>query len=233
MLRFCVMALLILFTAGCSTDRFQKWAVSPEGMALGTRFDTLAADLTLAYRASEKHLAGRGMLVYKRPDKMHLVILSPLGTKIMEALVEGDHLTLVYPVDRVAFKGTIKQLPQAAGQQAWGLLQWIMDTELPMGTAADAVLTRRTERGEEETLMVKHGLLIEKRNGSGDRVRYGEFKQIQGQQLATELQVETRDGDRLKLGFIDPELNLELGSNSFEAGVDGMRLMPLSELRLR
>ena len=233
MLRFWFMALLILCIAGCSTDRLQQRAVSPDGVALGTRFDSLASDLTLAYRTPEKNLAGRGMLVYQRPDRMHLVILSPLGTKIMGALVEGNQLTLVYPVDRVAFKGTISQLPQAAGQQAWGLLQWVMDMELPSGTAADAVLIRLTERGTEETLVVKHGLLIEKRTSSGDRVRYGEFRQIQGQQLATELQIETRDGDRLKLGFVDPELNLELGSNSFEAGVGGMRLLPLSELRLR
>jgi outer membrane lipoprotein-sorting protein len=229
---FVVLIISILFLcSGCSTTVPRPLAFSAITTQSAHQLSTLSSAITLSFHSAEKHLSGRGVMVFQRPDQMRLVLLSPFGTTLMEALVNGSQLTLAYPGNGVAYQGLISQLPPAAGQKGWGLFQWVLATDPPAGAVANGTIVQRRERGGDETVTLKNGLVVEKSLASGERVRYQDYQQLQGIWLAMELLMETADGERIKLHLEDPELNTDLGSQAFLVRLDGLKLLPLSELK--
>lgn len=234
MMRYAVLLLILatlLCFSGCSTTVPRTLSLSTIMPQTGHQLSTLSSAITLSFHSADKHLSGRGVMVFQRPDQMRLVVLSPFGTTMMEALVNGSYLTLIYPGNGVAYQGQISQLPPTAGQKGWGLFQWVLATDPPVGAAANGTVVRARERGGDETITLKNGLVVEKSLASGETVRYQDYQQLQGVWLAMELFMVTADGERIKLHLEDPELNTDLGSQAFSLRLDGLKVLPLSELK--
>jgi len=199
----------------------------------GRVVETISSSVTLSLRTAEKNLSGRGFMVYRRPDQMRLIILSPFGTSVMEAQLAGDRLTLVYPVDGVAYQGRINELPAATGQRGFAMLRWVLESDSPPGAPATGVLQRPGSRGGIEKVTLQDGLVIEKSLTSGEQVQYRNHAVLSGVRLPLVLQMENADGDRIRLVLEEPEINTVLEEQVFNVSLSGLRLLPLSQLKAR
>lgn len=199
----------------------------------GRVVETLSSSVTLSLRSAEKHISGRGFMVYRRPDQMRLILLSPFGTTVMEAQLAGDRLTLAYPADGVAYQGRIKDLPAATGQRGFTMLRWVLDSEPPVGAPASGVVEQQASQGGQEQITIKDGVVLEKSLKSGELVRYRNHTVLAGVRLPLELQMESAEGDRIRLVLEEPEVNTELEEQMFTVPLNGLRLFPLSQLKAR
>jgi hypothetical protein len=197
----------------------------------GAVVETLSSTVTVALRTADRNLAARGVMLYRRPDQLRLVLLSPFGTTLMEAQVKGERLTLAYPANGVAYQGLISELPAATGQRGFAMLRWVLDTDLPAGSVATGSFSRPAIRGGIEQVSLQDGLIVEKNLSSGERVRYRNYRSYDGVPLAQELQMESAEGDRIRLTLEEPEVNLSLEEQAFDVPLTGLRLLPLSQLK--
>jgi hypothetical protein len=95
---FSSVLLLPLFFSACAA-----LPKVPLDYTQGAVVSSISSEVSLSARSSGKSLSGHGFMVYQRPDKVHLVVLSPFGTTLMEVYTLGDRITLVYPSQGVAY----------------------------------------------------------------------------------------------------------------------------------
>jgi hypothetical protein len=225
--------LLLLIIAGllaaCSTTT-PRLPLS-DSLTPGAVVETLSSTVTVSLRTADRNLAARGVMVYRRPDQLRLILLSPFGTTVMEAQVSGEQLTLAYPASGVAYQGRISELPAASGQRGFAMLRWVLDSDAPSGAAASGTISRPAIRGGIEQVSLQDGLVVEKSLSSGERVRYRNYRSHDGVPLAQELQMESAEGDRIRLTLEEPEVNLPLEEQAFDVPLTGLRLVPLSQLK--
>lgn len=221
-LLLCMAAMLL---AACSTTR------PPLDMSKtipGARLETISSTVSISFRSPEKNMSARGVMVYKQPDNLRLVVLTPFGTTALEAFLVGDRLTLLYASQGVAFSGPISQIPADVGQRGWGMMRWVLASTLP--SDENGVYQRPWLDGI-ETVTVKDGLVIEKKLTTGEKVAYGRHAIVSGLVLAEELVMENAENDRIRLLMEEPEVNVTLPEDAFVPWLDGLRLLPLSELK--
>lgn len=223
-----LLPLLLLLTA-CATRPPAPTAL--QGAVPGAVVETISASVVLSLRTAEKNLSARGVMLYQRPDRMRLVLLSPFGTTLMEALVIGEELTLAYPGEGTVYQGRVADLPPAAGQRGFAMLHWVLASDPPAGAPQDGLMERRTERGDLERITLKNGLVVEKTLPGGEQVRYRNHAVLAGVLLPLELLMISRDGDRIRVQLEEPEVNLPLDGQSFSLMTRGLRRLPLSELK--
>lgn len=230
MFRLSVLIILSALLSACA----MKQPFTDNSQAVpGRVVETLSSSVTLSLRSGEKNISGRGFMVYRRPDQMRLIMLSPFGTTVMEAQLAGERLTLTYPADGVAYQGQIKDLPPATGQRGFAMLRWVLDSEPPMGAPVSGVVEQQASRGGQEQITIKNGVVLEKSLKSGEQVRYRNHTVLAGVRLPLELQLESAEGDRIRLVLEEPEVNTELEEQMFTVPLQGLRLFPLSQLKAR
>lgn len=225
LMRQLLFGMVALLLAACSTTR------PPLDMSKavpGSTLETISSTVSISFRSPEKSMSARGVMIYRQPDNLRLVVLTPFGTTALEAFMVGDQLTLLYASKGVAFSGPVSQIPADVGQRGWGMMRWVLATVLPSNK--DGVYRRPWLESSEE-VTVRNGLLVEKRLKSGERVRYDRHAVVAGLVLAEELQMENAEGDRIRLVLEEPEVNVSLPENAFVPRLEGMRLLPLSELK--
>ena len=102
MLRMCrkpLWAALLLIT-GCAT--IPKEHVP---FIAGARLETVSAMVTVSVKAPQLNTGGHGYMVYKEPDRFHMVMLTPFGTTALETYSSDDRLTIIIPSKGVAYAG--------------------------------------------------------------------------------------------------------------------------------
>lgn len=229
MLRLLFLLLIMLLPACAGRTPFPALELAVPGAVV----ETISSTVVLSVRTAEKNMSARGVMLYRRPDQMRLVLLSPFGTTLMEALLHGEQLTLAYPSNGVAYRGAVKELPASSGQQGFAMLHWVLASDPPADAPLDGLVERRTERGDLERVTIKNGLVVEKELPGGEQVRYRNHTVLSGVLLPLELQMINRDGDRIRLQLEEPEVNQPLEEQSFNLLLQGLRLLPLSELKPR
>jgi hypothetical protein len=197
----------------------------------GAVVSSISSEVSLSARSSGNSLSGHGFMVYQRPDKVHLVVLSPFGTTLMEVFTLGDRITLVYPSQGVAYAGRFDELPEGKGMQGWRLMRWVMDAD-PAGPASQNGTVERTSRqGGQEKVTFAAGLITAKSTSNGDRVFYRDYQSVKGVPFARELEILNGKDDRIRLKLEEPEVNTTLDEAAFTPRLDGMKLLPLSALK--
>ncbi len=229
MLRFFMIITVAALLSACATGR--ELSKSCSALTSKAAVKTLSSTVTVSLRTADRHISGRGVMLYRRPDHLRLIILSPFGTTVMDTLVAGENITIVYPATGVAYQGRIKDLPAKAGQRGFAMLRWVLDSEPQSGSPADGVIGRTSVNGSLERITLRDGLVVEKSLKSGELVSYRKYENLSNICLPMELQMETADGDRVKLNLEDPEANTELELTAFTIRLQGLRLFPLSELK--
>jgi hypothetical protein len=149
----------------------------------------------------------------------------------MEVFASGERITLLYPGKSVAYVGTIDELPTSGGLQGWRMMRWIMDAAPAPDNRLNTTLVRLAADGRQETVTYEQGLITTKKNGVGDQVYYSGYTAINGIPLATEIDLRSSRNDQIRLLLAEPEVNTMLEEAAFLPLLDGLKVLPLSEIR--
>ena len=126
----------------------------------GVVLETLSSAVSLSIHTTDVSLGGRGYLVYRRPDQLHMVVLSPFGTTMMEVFALGDRITLIYPSQSKAYVGHFDELPDKGGLQGWRLMRWVMDADPREGEPLSVTAERSSKLGFTEKVTYENGLVM-------------------------------------------------------------------------
>lgn len=215
----------LLLLAACSTVR-PTLDYKP-----GATVDTLSAAVSLSLTTVDSGMSGNGFLVYRRPDQLHLVLLSPFGTTMIEIFSRGEQITLLYPGSSTAYTGRISDLPEKGGLQGWRLMRWVMDADPSVKTGHNGTVERIGADGIVEKVTFENGLVTEKSTEKGEKVYYSRYTVAGGVPFAAELDLRNKKDDRIRIVLDEPEVNTPLDEAAFQPRLEGMKILPLSELR--
>jgi len=228
------LSLLLLFSAlylvaGCAATTPRVPVVYQPGV----RLDTLSASVSLSVTRNEKGMGAHGFLLYRRPDSMRIVVLSPFGTTVMETVVAGERITVVDNSKGVAFSGLLADLPEDGEWDAWRQARWVMDVPAPGSSLRDGSTERVNGMGVTEQVTFENGLVVAKKLSNGDEARYNNYEVVNGVPLAGEIIMSGHNGGRVTIRIDEPEVNTDLSPEAFTIHLDGLTLYPLSALQGR
>ncbi len=223
---FCLVIFVLMIFTGCAT-------APPAGLDYrsGAVVETLASSVSLSIHASDSSMGGNGFMVFRRPDRLHLVVLSPFGTTMLEVFVSGERITLVYPSQMTAYSGRFDELPDKGGLQGWRMMRWVMDADPSGNRMLNETLERVGKLGFIEKVTFQNGLVTAKSSPLGDQVYYGKYSVVNGVPLAAEVEMRNAREDRVRLTLDEPEVNTPLEDAAFTPKLDGMTVYPLAALQ--
>lgn len=224
--QFVFTSVFLLLSFGCATTSPVKLEY-----ASGAIVKTLASSVSLSIHASDSSMGGSGYMVYRRPDQLHLVVLSPFGTTMMEAFVIGERITLVYPSQMTAYSGRFDELPDKGGLQGWGMMRWVMDADSVDNKEFSGTVERVAKQGFVEKVTFENGLVTAKTSPAGNQVYYGKYSLFNGVPLASEVEMRNKLDDRIRLKLEEPEVNTPLDDAAFKPRLDGFTVLPLSAIQ--
>lgn len=216
---------LLLLTA-CATI-----ATPPVDYRPGAVVETLSSAVSLSIHASDGSMGGSGYLVFRRPDQLHLVVLSPFGTTMMEAFALGDRITLIYPSHSTAYVGSFDELPDKGGVQGWRLMRWVMDADPHEDRRFSGTVARVNKLGSTDKITYVNGLVAAKESPAGDHADYSRYFAVNGVPVAAELELRNGRGDRIRITLDEPEVNTPLDNAVFVPHLDGLTIVPLAALQ--
>jgi len=197
----------------------------------GATVDTLSAAVSMTIVTNDYGMSGNGFLVYRRPDQLHMVILSPFGTTLIEIFTHGEQITLLYPGSSTAYAGRIADLPEKGGLQGWRLMRWVMDAAPATSLDINGTFERTGLHGVIEKVTYDNGLVTTKSTKSGDEVYYSKYSVVDGVPFASGLELINSVGDRIRIVLDEPEVNKSLDESVFKPHLDGYKVLPLTEMR--
>ena len=218
--------LALLLLSACAT-----FSPAPINYRPGAVVETLSSAVSLSIHSTDSSMGGSGYLLFRRPDQLHLVVLSPFGTTMMEAFALGDRITLIYPSQSTAYVGSFDELPDKGGLQGWRLMRWVMDADPREGTPLSETVERTSKLGFSEKVTYEHGLVTAKESSAGDHVYYSKYIVVNGVPVAAELDLRNGRNDRILITLDEPEINTPLDDAVFTPLLDGLTVMPLSALK--
>lgn len=225
-LRLVIPAATLLLTAGCATLPVPDLVYTP-----GSVVNTLSAAASLSISKGEQGMGSSGYLLYQRPDRMRLVVLSPFGTTVMETIVVGSRVTIVNISKGVAFRGSLEELPRVGEGETWRRARWVMETDPPGTLPGNGTLERFSQlTGLTEKVVYRNGLVVQKSLANGDTVTYGDYSLVNGVPLAAEIVMHGADDSRFRIKLTEPEVNGELSPEAFTVNLDGLTVYPLAAL---
>ena len=197
------------------------------GIVPGRQLETLQAGVSLSVHTPGGSTGGRGVLVYRSPDRFHLVILSPFGLTLMEIFVNGAQVTWLVPGKSLAYRGTFDDLPAREGMRAWGLMRWVVEPTPPPGPAEMREYARK-DGSWERIYYDRQGIVQRKLTEDGDQVVYKDYEVIDGIPFPDQMELSDSAGDQVRLIFEDPELNQPVEESALTPDLSGFKVLPFS-----
>lgn len=197
----------------------------------GAVVETLSSEVSLSIATSDRGMSGNGYLVYRRPDQLHLVVVSPFGNIMLEAFAHGDRMALLYPSSSIAYVGRFDELPDKGGLHGWSLMRWVMDADPYELKTLTGSLERSSKTGFPEKVTFENGLVTSKESPAGDRVQYRNYIVINGVPVAGEIELRNIRDDQVRLTLSEPEVNTPLADAVFTPRFDGFTILPLSAIQ--
>lgn len=198
----------------------------------GAVMETLSSAVSISIHTAGRSMGGSGYLLFRRPDQLHLVVLSPFGTTMLEAFALGDRITLIYPSRSTAYVGSFDELPEKGGLQGWRLMRWVMDADpREAGQPLNGTVERPGTLGSSEKVTYENGLVTAKDSAHGDHVSYSNYTVVNGVPVAAELDLRNARDNRIRITLDEPEVNTHLDDAVFAPHLDGLTIMPLSAIQ--
>jgi hypothetical protein len=220
-------ALLVVFLSSCATIPKPVAPVKP-----GKEVETLQSMVSLSFKNSRGSIGGRGYLIFKRPDRFHLAVLSPFGFTMMEVFVDGDRITCLVPSKDTAYAGSLSELSEHNALKGLGMMRQVIDDSTVSAPPDGGRVESTGANGEKEILFYDaRGLLQRKENGEGDQVRYDDYRQINGVAFPSAIEMFNRMGDKVKVSFDEPEVNTPVDDAALVPALDGMKVLPINDFK--
>lgn len=224
-MRHLLLVMMSLLLLGCAAK------TPPLDYRPGAVVNTLSAAASLSVYSSESGVSGRGYIVYRRPDKLHLIVLSPFGNVMFEAFALGERIAILYPSHSVAYVGNVRELPEQGGFQGWRMMHWIMDADPASDPNFSGRVTRDSRSGFQEQLVYENGLVASKTSSAGDTVNYKKYSVINGVPVAAELDLRNERNDRIRIVLDEPEVNMDIHDSAFMPRLENITILPLSAFK--
>ncbi len=213
--------------SGCTTVR----PLSELKYTDGSVTETLSGNVSLSFTGSDRSISGSGVLMFRKPDQIRLVILSPLGSVHQEVYVHGEQITVIDSGNGIAFEGSYRHLPENGDLSGWRHIHWLFDIDPSDSSRGATVIERVNKFGHQEKAFFENGLLISKTVASGGNVRYGKYVSIDGIPLPLEITYETEAREKFIILLDDPEINQPFAEDTFTPNLSKFRVLPLSNLK--
>ena len=222
-----MLMLLFVLLSGCATAPKAPLVFRP-----GTQVETLTAAINLSVKTPAGGTGGNGYLLYRKPERFRMVMLTPFGTTALEFNAGGDNVVLSIPSRGTAYAGTFADLPERQGLQAWRLMRWAVEGD----RLFEPELSGETVRGDLEGIRTlamydDQGLLDRKMTENGNEVLYKEYQSIDGVPFPSVMEVNDANGTRVRITFKEPEINQPLEEDALSPNLEGLAVLPLSEFR--
>lgn len=220
------LALAVAGLSACATKPLPPLVFTP-----GAEVESVQSEVSLSFSSPLGSGGGRGYLVFRKPDRSHLVILTPFGTTVMEAFTNGDRLTIVIPSKEIAYSGTFDEIPAKAGLEGWKAMRWIVEGEPAGSGEANGELVRVNRQGKRETVWFNAaGLVARKLTEDGEEAVYREYRSIDGVPFPSTIEYRDRRGSTLKIGFDEPEINRPVAESALQPRLDGITVLSIRRL---
>ena len=226
-LRIQLLFAMTFYLSGCMAVRPPQELIYSSGAAV----ESLSSNISLAYAAHGRSISGSGYLMYLKPDKMRVVILSPFGSVLQEIYVSGELVTIVDAGNGVAFSGNFMDLPDKGDFSGWRYIHWLIDIDQPDPSRGNVVIDRINRFGQPEKATFENGLLISKSTEAAGLVRYGGYAAVQGGAFPLEIVYEAATQEKFTLLLEEPETNVPLTDTAFTPNLVKLRIYPLSRLK--
>lgn len=215
---------IVYLIAGC--------AAAPKpltGLVPGREVETLQSSISVSIKTTTRSMGGRGYLIFKRPDRFHLAILSPFGPTLADIYSDGERLTCVVP-GQAAYSGRIEELPDGHGLRALAMLRWVVERTPLAGPAPER--DNVNGAGVRERLFYNdQGLLERKETEEGDRVDYRDYRNVEGVPFPETIELANGLGDTVRIVFDEPEVNRPVDDAALAPRLEGVTVLPLGEFR--
>ena len=197
----------------------------------GSVTESLSSNVTLSFAGTDRSISGSGVLMFRKPDQIRLVILSPLGSVHQEVFVHGEQITVMDSGNGIAFAGSYLDLPEKGDFSGWRHIHWLLDIDPPDSSRGTTAIKRVNKFGYQENAFFENGLLISKTIAAGGHVSYGKYVSIQGIPLPLEITYETGAKEKFVILLDDPEINMPFALGTFTPNLSKFRVLPLSSLK--
>jgi Outer membrane lipoprotein LolB len=218
--------MMVFLLSGCASPRIAPLS----GIVPGREVETLQSSVSLSVKTAKRNIGGRGFLIFKCPDRFHMVVLSPFGLTLADIYSDGERFSFVIPSRQTAYSGRIEDIPDREGLKAWGMMRWVVERTPVAGPA----LTRENvnSSGVREKLSYDdRGFLARKETEEGDRVEYRDYRNVNGVALPESIEMGNRRGETVRISFDEPEVNLPVDEIALRPNLEGMTVLPFSDFK--
>lgn len=223
----CKNLVLLLFLASlsaCATGR--KPVV---GIVSGREVETLQSPISVSVRSGEHGTSGRGYLIFKKPDRFHMAILSPFGLTAFEIFSDSDRLTCVIPSRQTAYSGFFSELPESNALKSMEMLKWVV-ARPPAAGPPPGSRELITNNGD-HYYYDHYGLIERKVSPAGDQVIYEDYHSISGVAVPGTLIIESRFGTTIRIVFDEPEINTAVEESALTPNLQDYTVLPLAQFK--
>lgn len=237
LIRFCVFArtilpvlvpaVLPLLFSGCMAHQ----QAFPLTYTSGAVVESLSGNSSLSYSSPDRSISGSGYLMYRKPDQVRMVVLSPFGSVLQEIYVSGEMVTIIDSGNGIAFSGNYRELSDKGDLSAWRHIRWLIDIDPPESSRGSVVIERMNRFGESEKATFENGLLVSKSTVTGGRVRYDSYTAVQGVAFPLKITFDTVAKEKFAMVLDDPEINSVFAEGAFTPDLNKYRVYPLSSLQ--
>lgn len=216
---------VVLF--GCQTVRVPAASEFTGGASV----ESFSSSASFSYTASGQSISGSGVLMFRKPDQLRAVILSPFGSVLQEVYISGDLVTIVDAGNGTALSGSYRDLPAKGTLSGWRNIHWVIDMNPPETSRLTGVIKRTNRYGHQEKAVFENGLLLSKSTAENGDVRYGRYTTVKGVAFPLEIVYDTVEKEKFTILFEDPEINGSFADGAFTSNISKLRVYPLSSLR--
>lgn len=226
----CMLSLLLSLSfiiSGCIAVRTPAELIVTSGAVV----KTLSSNVSLSYAAPDRSNSGSGVIMYRKPDQIRVVILSPFGSVFQEVYVSGELVTIIDVGNGIAFSGSYLDLPDKGDFSAWRNIHWLIDIDPPEPSRSTYTIERINRFGHPEKASFEKGLLISKTAAIGGRVSYGRYITVHGVAIPLEITYETDTKGKFTILLEDPDINVPFADTAFTPDLSKLHVYPLSRLK--
>ena len=212
--------------SGCATKPLSPLLFTP-----GAVVESVQSEVSLSFTSPLGSGGGHGYLIFKKPDRSHLVVLTPFGTTAMEAFSSGDRLTIVIPSKEIAYSGSFDEIPARAGLQGWKAMRWIVEGEPAGSGEPNGEVIRVNREGRRETVWYNaDGMVARKLTEDGEEAIYRDYRSSDGVPFPWAIEYQDKRWSSLKIGFDEPELNKPVAESALLPRLDGITVLSIKRL---
>jgi outer membrane lipoprotein-sorting protein len=216
-----------LLAAGCAALPKAQVPFRP-----GATLETVAAMVTISVKTPQVNTGGHGYMVYQRPDRFHMVILTPFGTTALETYSSDDRLTIVIPSKGEAYAGAFDEMPIESPLRGWRMIR-LMAVDEPLFDPVKKGTSEKSSKttGEITSFYDAQGLLERKKFSSGEEVFFRDYQSAEGVPFPSVIEFIDRNGARVKITFEEPEINKPVDNAALVPNLEGITILSLASFK--